>query len=1226
MPLDSLEESQDEVQEGAAAPEKDDASGGLDHDLRKYDGEFVERLMKVYKSGSEVQEQQKTGERRRQLFAQLALTDDQFVSCYESVRDILRKEVAALLAILKGDIKKLKTLEPKFLDIVQKKVDETRVPLGIAELKQYHALLVREVSQQGKDPERITSSVHFNEEEHVRQHHMIIMRDVELGLQLQAFETEKPKKVAEVLEGRVSKQATAPSTLLQIRKEVSAALGDIMQKKHEYSFDPIMTIDAFYSEIDMECRSKQEQQLPEKILGLFGRGGEKKPFYLEKELFEQRRHLGKHIERDRFEWALGILCSQKKIAFLSSKHGEEVMVCRDPAVFTYTPEELESVLDASLYDQLGQFVSMGVATSPHQKMSAAYLRGNDTILGIPSEIAEQMLQSFLRRGILKEAQSGYSVNKTVLETTGLPPGFDLMRVMDGVKRQMADAVEEGKEVTKELLDGLDVPEKTTEKVFLEKIAKRNREYREKRTIKKLQFDFRDKEDIRVMNLADIQFGHAMLDVEFLQDMKKRIDTLTPEHMPNVIVVSSVLYGNYLYQRKKRQRLKTAPTNEQYEAARELLDWLEELHTKHGVKIMYVMSAEDESMVEHYTIDTTIRIASLERERAKGEGEGETGLLPYWRAEQIKQTSLYRHHFDLQWDVAYPYSIVAGQLTDDEYDLLIDTYKKLRDGKPIDDRAKEILDIDKIPLPGKRLEEQEIIYTDDFEALLKRAGKKPVTFRGSQSVRATRSSMVQDPMGPMRAVIGHAQSQRKIRKRIGKEPRPDENPPDAWAVYDQNVFSAENVGGEHGVIAYSAGTLRRGQMDLSSYSRGVQDDNMWRAILNRKDCVTPSVTTVGFGADGSRYYDIYNETFNALSQTSESPKRTAVVNISDWQVGSITCAADYLVKMLTMALHTLTRTHDEVILLLNGDLFHGHNYPMAAQEGNPFGMPFPRDQQVFVSDMLENILSKVPKELKRKIKVVHITDGNHEWNSGECKYGNSYLHPVELIFRHHSDNTYDTFYHKYGLERGRNGVVMKGSMMTEKAGAFNVWMRHYLLEKGMKGSGSNPALQGRTLFPSQGHQMENVDLVPYSHFHNVRVLGVGDKIVAGNACAAYPSYYESMRAYLSQIGFTYFSVGGGKPVRLTEVTAEALDNYQIPGEAFYSDSRLNKEGYYTDKDWNPVHDSLANTMIPVEVRKSQGLIAIGSERIMGKTSALQKRIAAQMLAVVTNPQGRGLPNS
>ncbi|PIR52120.1 hypothetical protein COU77_02095 [Candidatus Peregrinibacteria bacterium CG10_big_fil_rev_8_21_14_0_10_49_16] len=1201
--------------------------------MRKYDADLVERLQRIHKTGNGNREQKKTGERRNQLFEQLQITDEEFLASYEFIRDALRKEVAVLLNSLKGNTENLRTIESKFIDSVEEQLRQEHSPLYVAELKKYYALLAREIEAQGNNAEDIKRGTHSAEYEQLRQRHLLAMRDIELGLQLQAFNAEKPKKVEEVLTEHVSERATSAQTLMEIRRKVSASLQDVMQKKHENALDdPVTTMDAFYEEIDMEKRSEQEQQLPQQVLNMFGRGGNKKPCYTEDELMSIRGQFGKRITKDRMAWALGLLRSQKKIAVLPGHGGTEIILCRDPSHLTYTREELENVLDPSVYDRLGQFMYMGIATSPQQKIDTTYLEENDAILGIPSEIAEQMMQSFLKRGVLKETASKYSLNKKILQTTGLRPGWELMQVMDGVEKITKDAMAHGQESAEGLIDNTSVEKETTGGKFLERIAKRYREYREKRTVKKLEFDFQDKEDIRLMDLSNIQFGHAMLDVEFLQEMKERINTLPPDHIPDVIVVDGVLYGNYQFQKKKRQRLKVAPTSEQYDAAAELFNWLEYLQQKHGTKLICNMSDEDEHLVEHYAVDTTMRIAQLERERARAAAssgeEMEIGLTPYWRVEQIKQSSLYMHNFDLQWDVALPYSVVTGhQLTANEYDLLIDTYKKLVRGETPSDHAQEVLEIDKIPLPGKKIEDQDLIFTDDFEALCKRAGKRPLVIRGTQSMRATRSSMVQDPMGALRAVIGHKQSQRKIRKRINKEPRPDENPPDAWAVYDQNVFSAENIGGEHGVLAYSTGTLRRGQMDLSSYSRGVQDDNMWRALLNRKDCVTPTVTTIGFGADGSRYYDIYNETFNALSETSESPKRTAVVNISDWQVGSITCAADYLVKMLTMALHTLTRTHDEVIILLNGDLFHGHNYKMAAQEGNPFGMPFPRDQQVFVSDLLENILSKVPRKLKQKIKVVHITDGNHEWNSGEAYYGNSYLHPVELIFRHHSDNTYDTLYHKYGFERGRNGIVMKGSMMTEKAGGFNVWMRHYLLERGMKGSGSNPALQGRTLFPSQGNQMENVDIVPYSHFHNMRLLSVGDKIVKGNPCVAYPSYYESMRAYFSQIGFTYTSVGGGKPVRITEVTAAALDNYNIPDEAFYSEKNLEREGYYTDKDWDPMNDSLANTMIPIEIRKTHDqLVSMGASRVMGKTSALQKRIADQMHAVMTNLQGMGLPNS
>ncbi|OGJ58135.1 hypothetical protein A3H22_00115 [Candidatus Peribacteria bacterium RIFCSPLOWO2_12_FULL_55_15] len=1222
MPLDSPEGSQDEIQEGGTvAPEKGNASGGLDYEPRRYDGEFVERLMKIYKSGSGVQEQQKTGERRRQLFVQLSLTDEQFIASYESVRDFLREEVVALLVSLqkKEDSEKLKTLEPKFLDTVQKKVDDTHVPLGIAELKQYHVLLVREVGVQGKDPERIIRSIHSVKEEDGHQRHMIVVRDVELGLQLQALEMEKPKRVEEALEGRVSKQATALSTLLQIRKDVSAALRDIMQKKHEQSFDPVVTMDAFYAEIDMECRSKQEQQLPEKILGLFGRSGKKKPFYLEKELFERRHQCGAHIERDRFEWALGILCSQKKIAFLSSKHGEEAMVCRDPAVFTYTPEELESVLDASLYDQLGHFVSMGVATSPNQKMSVAYLRGNDTILGIPSEIAEQMMLSYEKAGCVKKKEGGgdkpavYSLDEKICQ--GRAPSSAMLTRMQHVKDVVVRAMEEKSSLAKKLVDEVDSLSEETPEAFMRKLKEYYRKYDAKRVLKQFTSETEEGREPLVMHFTNMQLGHACYDPEFMDDFlaylqKNVFSKNEKKHIPTMIVIHAGKHGNYKYQRKKRQRLAVTSIDVQYESENEFFRLCLKLKKEYGITVVYNMSHEDELSIEHYAMDTALRLLELERQRERAERDAMrgratsatgpslvsqaagAGIINYKQVDQVRQTSLYTYLHEFWWDVAYPYSCKVGrELGFDEFLSLQKAYDDLVGGNEPSDEIKSVIDVTKIPLPGRRLEDEEIIIVDDYQALLKRKGGEDITIRGSRSVRGTESSASKDPLDSLRDRVGHMHAKRNIRKRLGKTSRIDDEPPDVWGTFDQNLLSAEMVGGDHGSLIYSTPTLRRGRMDLSSFAK-IQDDNLWRALFNRKDPVTPGVMALRFSKDGRFSYDIYNETLMALSEVSKH--RAAIFLTSDWQVGSITARTEYLIKMLTMFWHDIAAKYPEVYALANGDENHGYNYIMAGQEGEPFGLPQIRDQNRWITRTNRNILSCVPKENKRNVKAWHITNGNHEDNKALMQYGTSHQHPLEVVLDLMSEGTYETYYHDYEYSRARKGVVYKGSMMTEKVAGHNIFARHYLLERFGKGSGGNPANQGRDLLASQAMQMALVDFLLFSHFHNHRMICVGDKPVIGNLAAADPSYYESMRAYLDAIGCTVIYLGGSLPPTVEVVTKKALDNYKMPKEAFYADENKNMSGYETDPGWDPDEHGLINAFLE-----------------KGKSSALQKKVAAEM---------------
>ncbi|OGJ54633.1 hypothetical protein A3D11_01290 [Candidatus Peribacteria bacterium RIFCSPHIGHO2_02_FULL_49_16] len=1204
--------------------------GGI---ARKYDTEFVERLRKIHATGNESKEHQKTGERRQYLFEKLQITDEQFTASYDCIRDALRKEVGMLLRALKKDIGSLRTLEPTFITTVDEQLQEGRGPFYVAELKKYYALLVREIQAQEKDPEKIKRGGNKGEEEKLRQQYLLMMRDIELGLQLQAFHSEKAKKIEDVLTANVSEHATSLQTLMQIRKEVSAALQEVMQKKHEHALDdPVTTMDAFYAEIDMERRSEQEKQLPQKILNFFGRGGNKKPCYSKEELMSLRNQFEKHLTKDRLEWALGVLSSQKKIAILPGATSAEMILCRDPSHLTYTPQELESILPSHLYDQLGKFVYMGVATNPQQKIDTRYLQENDAILGIPSEIAEQMMASYEQAGCVKKREgtgdkpSVYLLDENVC--LGRAPSSAMLARMQHVKNLAARAVESQKDLattlTKEIGDLAAIPEK-----FMEKLRIKYEKYDKERTVKKITVPFAKKPV--VMHFSNMQLGHACFDMEFMDQFRQFLEEKVlpkkdSEHLPTVIVISASKHGDYTYQKKNRQRLSVAPIHEQYEAEKEFNDWCIALKEKFGITIIYNLGQEDELAIGHYAVDTALRIMSLERQRERAEQYARrsdrstgavnqasepnpAGIMNWKQVDQICQTSLYTYLFKFWWDVAYPYSSKVGHELDfEEFLLLEEAYNDLVAGRTLRPEVTSVIKIENIPLPNRNLEDEAIIFTDDYIATLQMdtteggadsSYDKPVkeiVLRGSRSVRGTESSASKDPLDSLRDRLGHMHAKRNIRNRVNKSQRIDDKPPDVWGTFDQNLLSAEMVGGDHGSLIYSTPTLRRGRMDLSSFAK-IQDDNLWRALFNRKDPVTPGVMALRFSQDGRFSYDIYNETLMALSEVSKH--RAAIFLTSDWQVGSITSRKDYLIKMLTMFWHDIAAKYPEVYALANGDEYHGYNYIMAGQEGEPFGLPQIRDQSRWITRSQQNILSCVPKKNKSNVKAWHITNGNHEDNKALMNYGTSHQHPLEVVLDLMSEGTYETYYHDYEYSRARKGVVYKGSMMTEKVAGHNIFARHYLLERFGKGSGGNPANQGRDLLASQAMQMALVDFLLFSHFHNHRMICVGDKPVIGNLAAADPSYYESMRAYLDAIGCTMIYLGGGLPATVEVVTKKALDNYKMPKEAFYGDENKNMNGFETDSGWDPDEDGLINAF---------------TEK--GKSSALQKKIADEMWAIKT----------
>ncbi|MEO1174351.1 MAG: metallophosphoesterase, partial [Myxococcota bacterium] len=119
----------------------------------------------------------------------------------------------------------------------------------------------------------------------------------------------------------------------------------------------------------------------------------------------------------------------------------------------------------------------------------------------------------------------------------------------------------------------------------------------------------------------------------------------------------------------------------------------------------------------------------------------------------------------------------------------------------------------------------------------------------------------------------------------------------------------------------------------------------------------------------------------------------ILLISDFQTGSPTMRPEQAVKQIV---HALEEGVDHIFL--NGDLIQGWNYPVFAQESQAFGPIDPQDQVEFVKQMLkvaigETVRAKRAADPDYAPPKITITDGNHEWNSGDRKFPGRWLNPI-----------------------------------------------------------------------------------------------------------------------------------------------------------------------------------------------------------------------------------------
>ena len=95
--------------------------------------------------------------------------------------------------------------------------------------------------------------------------------------------------------------------------------------------------------------------------------------------------------------------------------------------------------------------------------------------------------------------------------------------------------------------------------------------------------------------------------------------------------------------------------------------------------------------------------------------------------------------------------------------------------------------------------------------------------------------------------------------------------------------------------------------------------------------------------------------------------------------------------------------------------------------------------------------------KQNLQAVHITPGNHEWNSGEKFYGTTHSIFLKALFNEASDKQYRTTLHSNANFRAGTSHFKSHTAIAELA-EHKVLAQHIMMEKGGKGNGGLPINQ------------------------------------------------------------------------------------------------------------------------------------------------------------------------
>lgn len=1150
MPLDSPEEgSQDEVQEGAAASEEGDAGG--EGDERKgravsaFDSKTLKALLRVH---IEDLQQEGRGGLMRSVSSVLSLSEKDITKAITARVRTLREEVQHLLGECGGE-------STGDLEAMRQGLADNAAPVSLQQLSVWRENLMQLFHDQGKNAEEIVEG-QFSERRNTRkyQEQEEILQSIEIVFLLEEISNNRQAKVREALETTV--QATGPGgKLTEVRNRLFALLSERRQKE----FDASKKLDILRKEIREEQDQREYDDLSGKILERFGRGKGEATFHTQQSLAKALR-----VEEGRVEHILARMNQERKIGFMTGVGGQGMYMCRDKAFFKYVSDELITELAPSYFDQVGEFLKK--ALDQGEVVDREYLEANEHELKLPSDVAADLLDCYVAKTALvkKNRDKGYHLTE---EGRGVMPNSGLFERASLAQKFYLPTggpyVEDGRNMR-------DV-------------------YRERRQVKEIAVDLPEKESGKILWITEVQFGHRDCDEAALALYKEHIEKLLPEERPDTIILSGIVFGRYRHFKKNNRYVMDYDIDEQLKKAGELLQWCVGLRERWGksVKIIYNKSDNDKDLAKDYNFDAVCKVLRpLLRSQSRG-GKAPAESVPdsstyrgatYYEFDQAQHTKAWQWHECFQYDMVIEYMYrcqrplytaaeVGAKYGEDkfteEYLLVLYAYGKLKDGESLEQLADggdktaklalEVLKVENIPVPGKEF--ADFTMTSDVNLTMKTKGK---TWKDEE-----RHYFRQSPTSKVKYPLDAAADE--IRNRLSQ----GLDVPTVQTIEGEKFWAGVHL--HEQTFLVSTPGMHRYNPNADAYGRTESDEGE-RISKTRRDLLIPGMTACEYTDDGRFLMDIYDEKLLKISEKSD--EQMVAIFLSDFQVGSVTARPDLLVKNLDFIFYHIL-PHKKVVLYINGDIIQGYNYGKFPIENAGIGLMGPEAQNEFVARIFHNILSHVPSKYKANLELVAITPGNHEWNTGRSgEYGTSHLQQLKEIFRAYSENKWTTkLFDNQGKVKGKRGHWWIGPTAITDVQHYHLLVQHYLLEHGSsKGGGGFSLLAGRQLLAGMGDQFRDVHIFNSGHLHYWSMYGQNGKIFTQNSSFAGTSSFEQWRGHDAVRGSQMMHLGGKRAPKIEVFTPEFLHQY-VPQGA-YSDAELQKEGFATDRGFDPREDGFS----------------------------------------------------
>jgi hypothetical protein len=887
---------------------------------------------------------------------------------------------------------------------------------------------------------------------------------------------------------------------------------------------------------------KEEESRTKKAMRLFGRNSGKRLFLSSNDLAPVLKQ-----SKDGTLSTVGKLIADNKLTVLRNRAGEQIYACRAPEIFEYTSWELIEHLQDSYFNLIGKWLEESLSAKKEISFTLEKLEEFVQEIDLPAQFIYYFTRCFVEYGLVKVDE--YDELCLVSKQADLSAAH--LRKIAMTNKLAILAGEE------EPLDVVNDPFRILEKFH----ALHDKET--KITSIPIAVD----NALKILHICEVRIGHQDTDIKQLEATIASLESMLPLDRPDIIIVSGLIQGSFQHVQKSRRNTLVSglkSLNQQLAIGKSIMERISNL----GIKVILNKGDDDKVWAEN----AAVFMMNALNDGSKPTPDSKKKSVHWMKIDKLKGTQIWDSIYDFVWRVALEYQIRVGrrfhsadevsELTGgnvrlEESLLLLSAYNRLVNGEAITEDH-SILDIEKIPLPGKEFEDFTVVDDCQFEVVIKekKSGfEKRLKIMEKHFFRLTASSMVNDPTNSIRAISAQLNS-------MGAE-KPDV----IFVEHEQQPFIFST---DHTLVASLPG-MQGVNIVRRSQNSNVQLDPSHRVLTTRKEVIGAGTMPMAFYPDGS--FEVSLNFPNYLEKMTISDQRIAIPFFLDWQTGSLTAASDLQAIFMDYCLHHILPNYP-TWFFYGGDHIHGYNYHSFPVENQGVGLISADAQKQFLKQMVLSPLLAVPKkQLAENLKFVGIVPGNHEWNSGGTWPG--VVHCETLC------GAFEIAFSKAGVEipvfsngrepsrvqlvtsaRDESGNAFKVFAMHKEIGGYGFRFQHLIVERGGRGSSGPPVYALKSQLIGNSPSMIGVDLLQTGHWHSPQLLKIGNITALVTGSLAGNCGYEYNKALHSTIGCCVTFVGGGLPPAIRFLNAESLIQYQPKG--FYSKKNMALHGFRDDE--------------------------------------------------------------